>query len=105
MLKTLFKDLHVKRVLSTETADNLRNRLKLAASKQGTAPLKQVTGVEVAGKTATTIGGFWTDAETGVKVRHSDTAAFVGMLKSNQSKASFRARATAAVRLLTSSFS
>jgi len=86
MLAAPDQNRYAQRVLSRETAEALRQALQLATSKHGTAPMSQVSGTTVAGKTATMTGGFWTDARTGEKIRRSDTSAFVGMLPANRPK-------------------
>jgi len=75
---------YAQRVLSRETAEALRHALQLATSKHGTAPMAQIPGTTVAGKTATMTGGFWTDERTGEKISRSDTSAFIGMLPANR---------------------
>lgn len=73
-------------VLSHKTAQALRKALRLTTSKDGTAPMAQVSGTTVAGKTATMTGGFWTDERTREKISRSDTSAFNGMLLANRPK-------------------
>lgn len=86
MLASPVQKRYSKRVLSSETAYTLRNALQLATSKYGTAPMAQVPGTTVAGKTATMTGGFYTDERTGEKSPRSDTSAFIGMLPANRPK-------------------
>ncbi len=75
-----------KQVLSRKTAEALRHSLQIATSQHGTAPMAQVSGTTVAGKTATMTGGFWIDERTGRKISRSDTSAFIGMLPANRPK-------------------
>jgi cell division protein FtsI (penicillin-binding protein 3) len=84
MLASPDQNRSAQRVLSRETAEALRHALRLATSKHGTAPMAQVPGTTVAGKTATMTGGFWTDERTGEKTPRADTSAFIGMLPANR---------------------
>ena len=84
MLVSPDQNRNAQRVLSRETAAALRQALQLATSKHGTAPMAQVPGTTVAGKTATMTGGFWTDERTGEKTPRADTSAFIGMLPANR---------------------
>ena len=86
MLDSSNQNRNIQRVLSRETAAALRQALQLATSQHGTAPMAQVSGTTVAGKTATMTGGFWTDERTGEKIPRSDTSAFIGMLPANRPK-------------------
>lgn len=68
-----------RRVLSEQTACELRRMLHAATGVTGTAPLAQVLGVSVAGKTAT--GSQLPVAEEGGRMRHlpQSDALFIGM--------------------------
>lgn len=74
--KTIGDPLRV-RVLSSETATSIRKMLQDAASPYGTAPKAQVTGVSVAGKTAS-ITESSSISDEGLMTRPA-TGAFVGM--------------------------
>lgn len=86
LLASSHGEMYGKRVLSPETAATIRQALKLGASDRGTAPLAQVSGATVAGKTATMTGNFWRDPVSGKKLPRSDTSVFVGMLPAEQPK-------------------
>lgn len=86
LLASSHGDMYGKRALSPETAATMRQALKLAVSDRGTAPLAQVSGASVAGKTATMMGNFWTAPASSKRLWRSDTSVFVGMLPAEQPK-------------------
>ncbi|MBK6594241.1 MAG: hypothetical protein IPG23_16950 [Burkholderiales bacterium] len=80
MLTAQHGNRYAKRVLTAETAGEVRQALQHAIADRDAEVLALATGASVSGKSATLSGNFWVDPDTGKKQKISDKSVYIGMM-------------------------